>query len=77
MSDKKCPLNNFEPCIGKDCAFFVEPIQKKPSAGIKSAFGSDDKFIIDPIDISFPCSIAIMGKIAFLSKQPNAKKMKK
>jgi len=27
MSEKKCPLNNFEKCIGNECAWFTT---KKP-----------------------------------------------
>ena len=75
---KKCPFDNFNLCIGNDCAFYIEPIRKKSeNENMKAAFGSDDEFIIDPSDISFPCSISIMGRVAFLSKQPNAKKVKK
>jgi len=26
---KKCPFNKFDPCIGEDCAFFLNPIKMK------------------------------------------------
>ncbi len=74
---KKCPFNNFNPCIGNGCAFHIEPIRIKKSEKMKAAFGSSDELIIDPSDIGFPCSISIMGNVAFLSKQPTAKKVEK
>ena len=71
MSDlKKCPLNGFKPCIGAECAFFLESIETKGAI-------YDNDLIVDPGDISFPCSITIMGKLAFLSNQPKAKQVAK
>ena len=64
---KKCPFNNFNDCIGNECAFYLEPINTK------STFTKNDT-IIDPADISFPCSLAIIGRVAFLANKPNPKK---
>jgi len=58
---KKCPFNNFNPCIGTECAFFLEPISEK-------AMLLDEDIILDPKDISFPCSLTVIGKVAFLNK---------
>lgn len=66
---KKCPFNKFELCIGNECAFFIEPKYAKGMLG--------NDLVVDPADIYFPCSIAIMGKVAFLSHEPKAKQIKK
>ena len=65
---KKCPLNNFVLCIGQECAFFIEPIKSK------GAFLNND-LITDPSDIAFPCSISILGTLAFQANQPKPKEM--
>ena len=67
---KKCPFNGFKPCVGNECAFFLGPIYAK------GAFFNND-LMIDPRDISFPCSLSVVGKVAFLSHQPQAKEMEK
>lgn len=75
MSDsKKCPLNGFDPCIGKECVFFLEPMHTKGFIDLDNMKGD---LIVDPGDISFPCSITVMGKVAFLSHKPKPKRMEK
>ena len=65
---KKCPFNNFANCIGSECAFYLESINDG-----KSTFANID-LIIDPADISFPCSLTIVGQVAFLANKPKSKK---
>lgn len=73
MMSKKCPFNKFDPCIGKDCAFFLNPIK------LKGLF--DDTVIgeniTDPSDLIFPCSILVTGTQAFFAAEDKLKQMKK
>jgi len=70
MTKEKCPLNNFNACIGSECVFFIEPIPTKGAV-------LDNDLIIDPRDISFPCAITISGRVAFLANQPKPKEVNK
>jgi len=52
MDNKKCPLNNFEQCIGDDCAFHLGNLKIK----IEEAEGNLTDFMP-----AFPCSFSITG----------------
>ena len=70
---KKCPFNRFEPCIGKDCAFFLDPIKSK-------GFFDDTvvgENIVDPSALIFPYSILVTGMQAFFTAEDRFKQMKK
>jgi len=73
LQTKKCPLNNFNPCIGQECAFFLTPIK------MKGFFDDTDvgENIIDPSTFIFPCSILITGMQAFFAAENKFKQMKK
>ena len=71
---KKSPFNGFKPCIGNECAFFLEPVHVNP---IAMEWINKDELMIDPKDISFPCSFTLTGKVAFLSHRPQAKNVQK
>ena len=65
---KKCPFNNFDDCIGSDCAFYIDSItQKHPFF--------DKGIEIDPNDEYFPCSISIVGKATFINNKPQPKEL--
>ena len=69
---KKCPLNQFNPCVGSECAFFLNPIKLKGFFD-ETVVGEN---ITDPSTLIFPCSILVTGMQAFFAAEDKFKQMK-
>jgi hypothetical protein len=55
---KKCPFNNFNDCIGEECAFYLKNLSA-------SSIKNDIQVTYAFEDVTIPCAIIISGIGAF------------
>ena len=58
-TEKLCPLNQFNPCKGESCSFYLK---------VESVEVENKKYEVDIVNIfpSFPCAIPVTGMKAIL-----------